>query len=211
LRGCLRGDVDCFGQAWVVCAPSLFSLLFADQDINSSGCSTFLKGETPGVHIDTTSQITYQSILFSKMHTAYRSKVILMAETDVHFPMLTVSETLLFAAHARCPSNRFPNLTWDIYTAHIRDVVMALYGLTRATRWLEMENAWRMALVSVYQCSQSPYDVSSLSLFSLFHLLLFPSTLTSLPPTGLRQSNPPLRRPPNLLRPRLLRSPVLHF
>jgi ABC-type multidrug transport system ATPase subunit len=64
------------------------------------------------------------------MHGRFRGEVIYQAETEIHFPQLTVGNTLLFAAQARAPSNRLPGVTRDQYAMHMRDVVMAMLGLT---------------------------------------------------------------------------------
>jgi ATP-binding cassette, subfamily G (WHITE), member 2, PDR len=64
------------------------------------------------------------------MHKRFRGEVIYQAETETHFPQLTVGDTLLFAAHARAPSNRFPGVSRKQYARHMRDVVMAIFGLT---------------------------------------------------------------------------------
>lgn len=64
------------------------------------------------------------------MRSRFRGEVIYQAETETHFPQLTAGETLLFAAHSRAPSNRFPGVTRDQYARHMRDVVMAVLGLT---------------------------------------------------------------------------------
>lgn len=64
------------------------------------------------------------------MHGRYRGEVIYQAETEVHFPQLTAGETLLFAALARAPANRFPGVSREQYAEHMRDVVMAAYGLS---------------------------------------------------------------------------------
>jgi len=59
------------------------------------------------------------------MHHDFRGEVIYNAETDVHFPHLTVGETLSFAAQTRAPRNRLPGVTRKQYAEHMRDVVMA--------------------------------------------------------------------------------------
>lgn len=64
------------------------------------------------------------------MHGRYRGEVIYQAETETHFPQLTAGETLLFAALARAPANRFPGVSREQYAEHMRDVVMAAYGLS---------------------------------------------------------------------------------
>jgi len=100
-----------------------------------SGCSTFLKtiaGETHGLHLDAKKdlQVQYEGISWDDMHSRFRGEVIYQAETEIHFPQLTAGDTLLFAAHARAPSNRLPGVTRDQYAVHMRDVVMAMLGLT---------------------------------------------------------------------------------
>ncbi|KAF7716532.1 Uncharacterized protein PECH_005181 [Penicillium ucsense] len=98
-----------------------------------SGCSTFLRtiaGETHGLYLADGSDIEYEGISWQKMHGRFRGEVIYQAETETHFPMLTAGETLLFAALARAPSNRLPGVTRDQYAQHMRDVVMAMLGLT---------------------------------------------------------------------------------
>ena len=69
-----------------------------------SGCSTLLKtiaGETAGFFVDDKSYINYQGISAAQMHKDFRGECIYQAEVDVHFPMMTVGDTLRFAARAR--------------------------------------------------------------------------------------------------------------
>jgi ATP-binding cassette, subfamily G (WHITE), member 2, PDR len=69
-----------------------------------SGCSTLLKtisGETGGFYIADDSYMNYQGIPQETMHKDFRGECIYQAETDVHFPQLTVGQTLDFAARAR--------------------------------------------------------------------------------------------------------------
>ena len=63
------------------------------------------------------------------MHQSFRGKAIYQAEVDVHFPQMTVGQTLGFAAEAQAPINRIPGVTREQYAAHIRVVAMAVYGL----------------------------------------------------------------------------------
>ncbi|KAK9450534.1 ABC-2 type transporter-domain-containing protein [Limtongia smithiae] len=98
-----------------------------------SGCSTFLKtiaGDTHGYYVDADSHLNYQGIPADLMRTHFRGEVIYNAETDVHFPHLTVGQTLKFAALGRTPSNRFPGVSRDLYAEHMRDVVMTILGLS---------------------------------------------------------------------------------
>ncbi|KFY27828.1 hypothetical protein V493_03280 [Pseudogymnoascus sp. VKM F-4281 (FW-2241)] len=98
-----------------------------------SGCSTFLKtiaGETHGFYIDDKSQINYQGIEPKQMHNDFRGEAIYTAEVDVHFPMLTVGQTLEFAAQARSPRHIPGGLARNQYAAYLRDVMMAVFGIS---------------------------------------------------------------------------------
>ncbi|KAF7349234.1 hypothetical protein MSAN_01712800 [Mycena sanguinolenta] len=98
-----------------------------------SGCSTFLKtiaGQTHGFTVDAAADIQYQGIPSDIMHKDFRGEVIYNAETDVHFPQLTVGQTLLFAAKARVPRVRIGNVSREKYAQHLRDLVMAIFNLS---------------------------------------------------------------------------------
>ncbi|OSS53650.1 hypothetical protein B5807_01076 [Epicoccum nigrum] len=98
-----------------------------------SGCSTFLKtitGETHGFFVDENSKLNYQGLTPKLMQKNYRGEAIYTAEVDVHFPAMTVGETLYFAALARRPRNIPGGVTADEYAKHQRDVIMAMYGIS---------------------------------------------------------------------------------
>ncbi|KAK7449547.1 hypothetical protein CaCOL14_013316 [Colletotrichum acutatum] len=106
-----------------------------------SGCTTLLKtiaGETHGFYIADGATINYQGISPKEMTTTFKGEAIYTAEFDHHFPYLTVGETLYFAARARCPQNMdLPHgISQHQYAEHLRDVVMALLGIshTKETR-----------------------------------------------------------------------------
>ncbi|KAL2817106.1 ABC-2 type transporter-domain-containing protein [Aspergillus granulosus] len=98
-----------------------------------SGCTTLLKtisGEMGGIQLSEESVLNYQGISAKQMQTQFKGEAIYSAETDVHFPQLSVGDTLTFAALARCPQNRFPGVSRKQYAEHMRDVVMAMLGLS---------------------------------------------------------------------------------
>lgn len=97
-----------------------------------SGCSTLLKtiaGETYGYQLSDESSVNYQGIGFEQMHGDFRGEAIYTAEQDVHFPILTVGDTLYFAARARAPRNMPDGVSKDTFAKHLRDVVMATLGI----------------------------------------------------------------------------------
>jgi len=64
------------------------------------------------------------------MRSQFRGEAIYTAEVDIHFPMLTVGDTLSFAARARAPRHIPGGVDEWTYATHMRDVVMAAYGIT---------------------------------------------------------------------------------
>lgn len=60
----------------------------------------------------------------------FRGEAIYTAEVDVHFPMLTVGETLYFAARARAPRHIPGGATKYQFAEHMRDVIMAIFGIS---------------------------------------------------------------------------------
>lgn len=64
------------------------------------------------------------------MHTHHRGEAIYTAEVDVHFPQLTVGDTLTFAARARAPRQVPGGISRNAFSNHLRDVVMAMFGIS---------------------------------------------------------------------------------
>lgn len=104
-----------------------------------SGCSTFLKtiaGDTHGFYVADNATINYQGINPKQMQSDFRGEAIYTAEVDHHFPQMTVGDTLYFAARARCPKNIPDGISRHEYAQHLRDVIMAMVGIshTKNTR-----------------------------------------------------------------------------
>lgn len=98
-----------------------------------SGCSTLLKtisGEMNGIYTEDTSEFNYKGVSAAEMHKHHRGEAIYTAEVDVHFPMLTVGDTLTFAARARAPRVIPGGVPRNVFTEHVRDVVMAMFGIS---------------------------------------------------------------------------------
>ena len=64
------------------------------------------------------------------MANDFRGEAIYTAEVDVHFPKLTVGDTLFFAARARAPRHIPGGATADQFATHMRDVIMASFGIS---------------------------------------------------------------------------------
>ncbi|CUM47289.1 unnamed protein product [Debaryomyces tyrocola] len=97
-----------------------------------SGCSTLLKtiaSHTYGFKIGNESKISYDGLTPKDIENQFRGDVVYSAETDIHFPHLTVGDTLEFAAKMRTPQNR-GNIDRETYAKHMASVYMATYGLS---------------------------------------------------------------------------------
>jgi ABC-type multidrug transport system ATPase subunit len=70
------------------------------------------------------------------MQKEYKGEAIYTAEVDHHFAHLTVGETLYFAARSRCPKMVPGGLSPQEYAEHMRDAIMAMFGIshTKNTR-----------------------------------------------------------------------------
>lgn len=98
-----------------------------------AGCSTFLKSisaDTASLMIDEAAQVHYDGIPQDVMKREFKGEILYNQETEKHFPHLTVSETLGFAAAARAPRRRIDGQTRQEYVDHVRNVVMAVFGLS---------------------------------------------------------------------------------
>ncbi|KAL3451109.1 ABC-2 type transporter-domain-containing protein [Aspergillus insuetus] len=100
-----------------------------------SGCSTLLKaiaGEMNGIEMSEDAVMNYQGISAKAMHKNFKGQAIYAPETDIHFPQLSVGDTLLFAALARAPrrSDWLKGVSTPQYAEHMRDAVMAMLGLS---------------------------------------------------------------------------------
>ncbi|QPG73910.1 hypothetical protein FOA43_001225 [Brettanomyces nanus] len=98
-----------------------------------AGCSSFLRcisAQTHGFKVDSKSIISYDGLSSKEIEKHYRGEVVYSAETDSHFPHLTVGQTLEFAAAMRTPENRPAGITREQYFKHMTKVYMATYGLS---------------------------------------------------------------------------------
>lgn len=96
-----------------------------------SGCSTLLKtmaGEL--THFKgLEGSISYDGVPLKDMLKYFKADVIYNGEMDVHFPHLTVQQTLDFAVACKTPSKRIKNFTRKQYVEFIRDLYATIFGL----------------------------------------------------------------------------------
>ncbi|KAH7071476.1 ABC-2 type transporter-domain-containing protein [Paraphoma chrysanthemicola] len=97
----------------------------------SSGCTTLLK--VLSGQLDSyrrwSGSISYSGIPVQTMRQRFASMLTFNDAIDHHFPYLTVSQTLDFAASTKTPQTRFDGMTRQQYIEGSRDILMTIFGL----------------------------------------------------------------------------------
>lgn len=118
-----------------------------------SGCSTFLKtlANQRGEYHSVDGEVHYDSMSPEDIAKHYRGDVTYCPEDDgqlnsfffsimteffpsVHFPTLTVEQTLRFAAKSRAPHQRFDDQSRGAFVSGITEVLTTLFGLSHAKK-----------------------------------------------------------------------------
>ena len=82
-----------------------------------------------GEYYSVTGDVHYDSLSPDDVEKHYRGDVQYCPEDDVHFPTLTVEETLTFAAKTRTPQSRLPDETREQHVNRVVDVLTTVFGL----------------------------------------------------------------------------------
>jgi ATP-binding cassette subfamily G (WHITE) protein 2 (SNQ2) len=97
-----------------------------------AGCTTLLKtlanhrSEYHAVH----GSVPYDSLSSTQMATSHRGDLLFVPEDDVHFPTLTVRQTLAFAARTRCPRTLPPGQSGAEYVQETVEMLERAFGLS---------------------------------------------------------------------------------
>lgn len=108
-----------------------------------AGCTTLLKvlanhtAEYHGVSGDR----HYDSLSPEELLKHYRGDVQYCPEDDIHFPTMSVEQTLSFAAKMRAPESRFEGHTRAQYVRMMSDVLMTIFGLRHVNN-TKVGDAW---------------------------------------------------------------------
>lgn len=96
-----------------------------------AGCSTLLKtiaGERK-TYIRTDGQLSFSGIDQKEMFRFFKNLLIYNPELDVHFPYLTVGQTLKFAIGCKTPNIRVDNESRKTYIENMMNLYEILFGL----------------------------------------------------------------------------------
>ncbi|KAG0684143.1 ATP-binding cassette transporter snq2 [Pichia californica] len=103
-----------------------------------AGCSSFLKvlsGETK-TYLGYEGEMFYGGINSNEMFKDHKNQLIYNPELDIHFPYLTVEQTMKFAIGCKTPSIRINNVSRDEYITTIKDLYLTLFGLKHVEKTL---------------------------------------------------------------------------
>lgn len=81
-------------------------------------------------------EVHYDSLTPKEIAAHYRGDVQYSPEDDIHFPTLTVEETIQFAAKTRTPHTRVEGRTRDDVIDEITEVLLTVFGLRHARNTL---------------------------------------------------------------------------
>lgn len=97
-----------------------------------SGCSTFLKvlaNQRDEFH-SIEGEVHYDSLTPPQVARHYRGDVQYCPEDDVHFPTLTVGETIRFATATRAPQSRVHGVSRQRYIDRVTEIYTTIFGLS---------------------------------------------------------------------------------
>ena len=109
-----------------------------------SGCTTLLKtlanqrGEYHSFH----GEVHYDSLSPAEVAKHHLGETIFCPEDDVHFPTLTVEQTISFAAKLRAPHLRLGH-SRDQYADAVTDLLTTIFGLKECRKTLVGDSAIR--------------------------------------------------------------------
>jgi ATP-binding cassette subfamily G (WHITE) protein 2 (SNQ2) len=103
-----------------------------------AGCSSFLKVISGEIQTYTgyEGEIYYGGISSNEMFKSHKNQLIYNPELDVHFPHLTVEQTMQFAIGCKTPAIRINNVSRDEYIETIKNLYLTLFGLKHVEKTL---------------------------------------------------------------------------
>ncbi|TIB86116.1 ABC multidrug transporter [Wallemia mellicola] len=96
-----------------------------------SGCTTFLKAlanKREG-YVDVLGDVDYGGLTPSEVKHKYRGEVVINTEEDIHFPTLTVAQTLAFALREKVPRVRPQGMARSEFVNYILEALLKMFGI----------------------------------------------------------------------------------
>lgn len=99
-----------------------------------SGCSTTLRGLTSSSHpnLKTEGSLIYGGFTPEEVTRKYRGEAVFVDEDDIHFPTMTVEQTLRFALKCKVPrgATRLRDESRDSFIEQAIDVLLKMFAMT---------------------------------------------------------------------------------
>lgn len=99
-----------------------------------SGCSTTLRALTASsnANVEQTGTISFGGLCVEEVQKYYRGEVLFSDEDDIHYPTLTVAQTLQFALKNKVPtrSQRLSSESRKDFINTVTDVVLKMFGMS---------------------------------------------------------------------------------
>ncbi|CCO36283.1 ABC transporter G family member 11 AltName: Full=ABC transporter ABCG,11 [Rhizoctonia solani AG-1 IB] len=97
-----------------------------------SGCSSFLKtiANQRGSFLGVTGDVQYAGIGSQEFGKRFAGEAVYNMEDDIHYPILTVAQTLQFALSLKSPGRRLPEQTRAQLNDEILDMLLSMLNIT---------------------------------------------------------------------------------
>ena len=97
-----------------------------------SGCSTFLKtiANQRSGYLGVNGDVKYAGISAAEFEKRYKGEAVYNEEDDVHYPTLTVKQTLEFALSLKSPGQVLPGYTKKTLNAEILNLMLKMLGIS---------------------------------------------------------------------------------
>ena len=118
-----------------ICSYTFISVVLGSP---GSGCTTFLKmlANQRDTYHNVEGDVHYDSLTPKEIAAHYRGDVQYSPEDDVHFPTLTVEDTIRFAVKTRTPHSRADGQSRDELIEESTNVLITVFGLRHARKTL---------------------------------------------------------------------------
>lgn len=96
-----------------------------------SGCTTFLKSlaNKRGEYVDVLGDVSYGGLTPKEVEKKYRGEVVYNGEDDIHYPTMTVGETLSFALRQKVPRMRPAGMRRSEFVEFVLDALLKMFGI----------------------------------------------------------------------------------
>ncbi|TIA85326.1 hypothetical protein E3P99_04025 [Wallemia hederae] len=103
-----------------------------------SGCTTFLKAlanKREG-YVSVDGDVSYGGLSPEEVEKKFRGEVVMNSEEDIHYPTLTVAQTLAFAIRQKVPRVRPNGMRRSEYVQYVLDAVLKMFGIEHTANTL---------------------------------------------------------------------------